>query len=181
MVSFVRFLGAVCLQIEWGTWAEVEKSLFPISLDIALETLHLLASELLTSVGLTRPFLQACSSFMVGACVGVGEFKGGPFKCFLHKISIEPALRHCSSTHFLRLLSSITHLMPSIVQLEHVTAPSAVTWYLCMTSHLTFLARQAAQAFAALRLTGLGFPLASRAAVDGVRFFEPESEEAAGD
>lgn len=54
--------------------------------------------------------------------------------------------------------------MPSIVQLLHVTSPSAVTWYLCITSHLTFLALHAAHAFAALLLTGFGFPFSSTAA-----------------
>jgi len=69
--------------------------------------------------------------------------------------------------------------MPSIVQLEHVTSPSAVMWYLCITSHLTFLARHAAHALAALRLTGFGFPLLSRPADAVVRFlFSPESVEA---
>jgi hypothetical protein len=48
-------------------------------------------------------------------------------------------------------------------------------WYLCITSHRTFLALHAAQAFAALLLTGLGFPLLSTPAVDCPRFFEPES------
>lgn len=82
------------------------------------------------------------------------------------------------TTHFRRLLSSITHLMPSIVQFEHVTSPSAVMWYLCITSHRTFLALHAAHAFAALLLTGLGFPLLSRPALDWPRFFKPESVEA---
>ena len=50
-----------------------------------------------------------------------------------------------------------------------------------MTTHLTFLARHAVQAFAALLLTVLGFPLASSCAVDCVRFLEPESEDAVGD
>ena len=69
--------------------------------------------------------------------------------------------------------------MPSIVQFEHVTSPSAVMWYLCITSHLTFLARQAAHALAALRLTGFGFPLLSRPADATVRFlFSPESVDA---
>lgn len=78
-------------------------------------------------------------------------------------------------TYFLLLLSSITHLMPSIVQLEHVTSPSAVIWYFCVTSHRTFRARQAAQAFAALLLTGFGLPsLSSPADVEG-RFLFPES------
>jgi hypothetical protein len=67
--------------------------------------------------------------------------------------------------------------MPSIVQLEHVTSPSAVMWYLCITSHRTFLALHAAQAFAALLLTGFGFPLLSTPAVACPRFFEPESVE----
>jgi len=80
-----------------------------------------------------------------------------------------------ASTYFRRLLSSITHLIPSIVQLEHVTSPSAVMWYLCITSHRTFLALHAAQAFAARLLTGFGFPLLSRPAFDCPRFFELES------
>jgi hypothetical protein len=67
--------------------------------------------------------------------------------------------------------------MPSIVQFEHVTSPSAVMWYLCITSHRTFLALHAAQAFAALLLTGFGFPLMSTPAADCPRFFEPESVE----
>ena len=144
------------------------KSLFLISLDIAVEPLHLRASELVISVGCTRPFLQACVPFIAGACAGAGAvFEGCPlFKCFLLNISMSPAPTTALKTHFRRLLSSITHLMPSMVQFEHVTSPSAVTWYLCMTSHLTFLARHAAQAFAALLLTGFGFPLASRFADD---------------
>jgi len=51
-------------------------------------------------------------------------------------------------------------------------------WYLCITSHRTFLALHAAHAFAALLLTGLGFPLLSRPALDWPRFFKPESVEA---
>jgi hypothetical protein len=68
--------------------------------------------------------------------------------------------------------------MPSIVQFEHVTSPSAVMWYLCITSHLTFLARQAAQAFAALLLTGFGLPLLSSPALVLGLFFDPESVDA---
>jgi hypothetical protein len=64
-----------------------------------------------------------------------------------------------------------------MVQLEHVTSPSAVMWYLCITSHRTFLALHAAHAFAALLLTGLGFPLLSRPAEVWPRFFEPDSAE----
>lgn len=77
--------------------------------------------------------------------------------------------------YFLRLLSSITHLMPSIVQLEHVTSPSAVMWYLCITSQRTFLALHAAHAFAALLLTGFGFPSLSIPAAEELRFFVLES------
>jgi hypothetical protein len=91
--------------------------------------------------------------------------------------SAPPLSQKLQSTYFRRLLSSITHLIPSIVQFEHVTSPSAVMWYLCITSHRTFLALQAAQAFAALLLTGFGFPLLSTPAVDCPRFFEPESVE----
>lgn len=65
--------------------------------------------------------------------------------------------------------------MPSIVQLEHVTSPSAVMWYLCMTSQRTFRALQAAQAFAALLLTGFGLPALSRPAAEEPRFFEAGS------
>lgn len=73
-------------------------------------------------------------------------------------------------THFLRLLSPITHLIPSIVQFEQVTSPSAVMWYRCITSQRTFRARQAAHAFVALLFTGLGLPLASSAAAALERF-----------
>lgn len=52
-----------------------------MSLDIAVEPLHLLPSEFVISVGFTRPFLQACAPFIAGACVGVGVL----FKCFLLK------------------------------------------------------------------------------------------------
>jgi hypothetical protein len=78
------------------------------------------------------------------------------------------------STHFRRLLSSIMHLMPSIVQFEHVTLPSALTWYRCITSQRTLRERQAAQALAALLLTGFGLPSLSTPDVDE-RFLEPES------
>jgi len=48
-----------------------------------------------------------------------------------------------------------------------------------MTSHRTFLALHAAQAFAALLLTGFGLPLASNPAEVELRFFvEPFSLEA---
>jgi hypothetical protein len=50
-----------------------------------------------------------------------------------------------------------------------------------MTSHLTFRALHAAHAFAALLLTGLGLPLASKPAVFVSRFFDPESCDEAGD
>jgi len=100
---------------------------------------------------------------MAGAFVGAGVLVC-PLTCF-----------------FLRLLSSITQLMPSIVQLEHVTVPSDVMWYLCITSHLTLRERHAAHAFAALLLTGLGLPLASSAALVLFLFFPPESVELAGE
>lgn len=95
----------------------------------------------------------------------------------IHKLVTIATIRfNTLITHFRRLLSSITHLIPSIVQFEHVTSPSAVIWYLCMTSHLTFLARHAAHAFAALRLTGFGFPLLSNPAEVEFRFFDPEAD-----
>jgi hypothetical protein len=50
-----------------------------------------------------------------------------------------------------------------------------------MTSQRTFRALHAAHAFAALRLTGLGLPLASNPAILGSRFFDPESWDEAGD
>ena len=50
-----------------------------------------------------------------------------------------------------------------------------------MTSHLTFLALQAAQALAALLFTGFGLPLESKPALFVSRFFDPESWEEAGD
>jgi hypothetical protein len=49
------------------------------------------------------------------------------------KKKIKPLTTHTHThtkkilTNFLRLLSSITHLMPSIVQFEQVTSPSGVT------------------------------------------------------
>lgn len=52
-----------------------------------------------------------------------------PFRCFLGwdgqfwQFSV---WKSCA-THLRRLLSSITHLIPSIVQFEHVTSPSELT------------------------------------------------------
>ena len=48
-------------------------------------------------------------------------------------------------------------------------------WYRCITSQRTFLALQAAHAFAALFLAGLGLPSLSSAGAVEVRFFDPES------
>jgi hypothetical protein len=96
-------------------------------------------------------------------------------------LSVDRRIPKSLSTHFRRLLSSITHLMPSIAQFEHVTSPSAAIWYLCMTSHRTFRARQAAHALAALRLTGFGFPSLSSPALGFDRFLELESSVEAGD
>ena len=140
---------------------------------MAVDPLHLLASGLVMSEGLTTPFPQLRRAPLFGSAVGTGVAVS-PFKCFLFPISPTP-LQTLQNTYFRRLLSSITHLMPSIVQLEHVTSPSAVMWYLCITSHRTFLALHAAQAFAALLLTGFGFPLLSTPAVACPRFFDPES------
>ena len=58
-------------------------------------------------------------------------------------------------TYTRRFLSTITHLMLSIVQFEHLATPSAVVWYLCITSQRTLLARQAAQALPSFLLSGL--------------------------
>lgn len=69
------------LQIECGTW-DVEKSLFAISFDIAVDPLHLLASGFTISVGLTSPFLQAWAPFIAGAWVGAGVCDC-PLRCFL--------------------------------------------------------------------------------------------------
>jgi hypothetical protein len=142
---------------------------------MAVDPLHLRVSGFAISEGLTIPFPQARGAplFRSGAGPGVAPW---PFRCFLSYIS-PTSTRKFRVTHFRRLLSSMTHLMPSIVQLEHVTSPSAVMWYLCITSHRTFLALQAAHAFAALLLTGFGFPLLSTPAVDCPRFFKPESVE----
>jgi hypothetical protein len=149
-----------------------------ISFDIAVESLHLRLLALTMSVGLMRPFCQvwACEAAGSGAEAGTGVEAAtvcGSI-CFLDQLSACGSLTEifACSTHFLRLLSPMTHLMPSMVQLEQVTSPSAVMWYLCITSHLTLRARQAAQALVARRLTGLGLPLASSWAAPLERFFE---------
>jgi hypothetical protein len=108
---------------------------------------------------------RSCSRLRIYMLSGRGSVHGYPL---------------ASPTHFLRLLSPITHLIPSIVQLEQVTSPSAVMWYLCITSQRTFRARHAAHAFVALLLTGLGLPLASSAAAALERFFK-SGEGGAGD
>jgi hypothetical protein len=76
------------------------------------------------------------------------------------------------SIHFLRLLFPMTHLTPSMIQLEQVTSPSAVTWYPCVTSQRTLRARQVAQALVALLFAGLLLPLASRVALVLERFLD---------
>lgn len=116
------------------------------------------------------PLPHACRGFGL-AC---GAVAVAPWRCFLAGLARDRD--SACSTHFRLLLSSITHLMPSIVQFEHVTSPSAVTWYLCMTSHLTFRARHAAHAFAARRLTGFGLPALSNPELEACRFLESVSD-----
>lgn len=86
-----------------------------------------------------------------------------------------------SFTHFRRLLSSMTHWIPSMLQFVHVASPSADTWYRCITSHRTFLDRHARHAFAALLFTGLGFPSLSSPAETDPLFFVLESASADSD
>lgn len=174
-------------QIEWGTCPMSATSLGFEPAD----WLHLRITGFMISDGSTRPLLHACGAPVAamrgGAAAGVGAGSCScPLEsCFLRgniRVSyVElPTTNHQQSTiinqqvhtHFRRLLSSITHLMPSMVQLEHVTSPSGVTWYRCITSQRTLRARHAAHAFAALLLTGLAFP----AVDDDGRFFELELE-----
>jgi hypothetical protein len=58
-------------------------------------------------------------------------------------------------TYFPRLLSSTKHFMPSSIQLEHVTSPSAAIWYFNTTSQRTFRTLHAALALPALFLLRL--------------------------
>jgi hypothetical protein len=65
--------------------------------------------------------------------IGVRRFRGiqigwSAIEMFPAAVNIHPLPHHAhNQTHFLRLLSSITHLIPSMVQLLHVTSPSGVT------------------------------------------------------
>ncbi len=113
-----------------GTWADVVKSSLARSLDMAVEPLHLLPSAFAMSVGFTSPLRQACAPPLMAGVAGAGAAAcaGWAFKCFLSGVSVSrPATATTTLTHLRRLLSSMTHLIPSMVQLEHVTSPSAVT------------------------------------------------------
>ena len=111
------------LHIGCGTWDSVNWSP-PRSLDIAVDPLHLLASGLVISEGDTTPFPHLRGAALFGSGAGT-ELAVSPFRCFLFPIS-PTFLQSLQNTYFRRLLSSITHLMPSMVQFEHVTSPSAV-------------------------------------------------------
>lgn len=103
-----------------------------MSFDRGIDPLPLRASAPTMSEGLTMPFCQVCAPpSAVGVWPAVEVGAGAALRCFLGspRVSIfSPRTRGLrTGTHFRRLLSSITHLMPSIAQFVQVTSPSAVT------------------------------------------------------